>query len=83
MSDLTVQQAMFVLTEAIKEESGWAYSWHANIAMTCYDAIRESADNIPHEQAHLIGNDAASRFMKLCFDAETSLDMLIEAEKES
>ena len=44
------------------------------IAMTCYDAIRETADNIPHEQALLIGNDSASRFMKIAFDAETDVD---------
>jgi len=29
-------------------------------------------DTLKHEQAHKIGNDAASRFMKLCFDVETS-----------
>ena len=26
--------------------------------------------------AHTVGNDAASRFMSMCFDVETSLEML-------
>jgi hypothetical protein len=58
----------------------YAHSWHCNIAMMCYDAImsdnEESGgladDTLLHERAHKIGNDAAARFMKLCFDVETS-----------
>ena len=48
----------------------YAHSWHSNIAMMCYDAIL--ADNENAENAHAIGNDAASRFMKLCFGVDTS-----------
>jgi len=54
------------------KEGSYAHSWHCNIAMMCYDSIREATEEIPHEQALLIGNEAARRFMKLCFDVETN-----------
>lgn len=71
-----IAEAMKVLKQAMidddpSEGGSYAHSWHCNIAMMCYDAIREAAEEVPHEQAHLIGNEAASRFMKLCFDVET------------
>jgi len=70
MNDNT-QEAFATLQHALHEDGDYAHSWHCNIAMMCYDAIREAADEIPHEQAHLIGNEAATRFMKLCFDIDT------------
>lgn len=54
------------------EKGSLAHGWHCNIAMACYDEIREALDEVPHEQAHIISNEVASRFMKLCFDVETS-----------
>ena len=75
---VSVEEAMSVIASAMMEDGpedkgSLAHSWHCNIAMMCYDSIREAAGEIPHEQAHLIGNDAASRFMALCFDVNTSL----------
>ncbi len=64
-----VEQAMQTLKDAMINEPDFAHSWHCNIAMACYDEIGE---NISHENAHKIGNKAASRFMKLCFGVETS-----------
>tara|TARA_B110000977_G_C11041451_1_gene479040 strand:- start:1110 stop:1580 length:471 start_codon:yes stop_codon:yes gene_type:complete len=81
VADVTIGQAMGRLKQAMKDESDYAYGFHSNIAMMCYDSIREAADNIPHEQALLIGNDGASRFMKIAFDAETSQDMLLKESK--
>ena len=71
-----IEKAMKVLRDAMIEDKpedkcSYAHGWHCNIAMMCYDAIL-AAEEIPHEQAHLIGNEAASRFMKMCFDVETS-----------
>ena len=47
---------------------------HCNIAMACYDAqmaeYSDVADSI-HDELLKISNDAATRFMKLCFDVET------------
>ena len=55
--------------------NSWASAWHCNIAMMCYDAILASNKNqLGHETALEIGNDAASRFMQLCFDVKTSKD---------
>ncbi len=71
---------MKCISSSIQKDDAYAYSWHANIAMMCYDAISSKTYDAPygfdHELAHKIGNEAASRFMKICFDAETSLHML-------
>jgi len=53
------------------EPDSMAQSWHDNLAMMCYDAIRAYVPVCSHEVARKIGNDAASRFMKLCFDVTT------------
>ena len=84
MSD-EIQNAMQVIRDAMvkdkpEDKGSYAHSWHCNIAMMCYDEIMtcdeeqggSADDTLKHEQAHKIGNDAASRFMKLCFDVETS-----------
>lgn len=78
MSDnLEVAQAFEVIKNAMKndnpsEPGSYAHSWHCNIAMMCYDAILAGDKNrLSRSAAHKISNDAASRFMKLCFDAET------------
>jgi len=78
MSDnsIEVAQAFKVIKKAMidgnpNEAGSYAHSWHCNIAMMCYDSIREAAEEIPHEQALLIDNESARRFMKLCFDVET------------
>jgi len=71
--EITVEQAMNRLKQAMQEDD-YAYGWHANIAMSVYD---ECTTDISHDDAHRIGNDAATRFMKLCFDANTSLEMLL------
>lgn len=68
-----VEQAMNDLIKVMKDEGGdpgsYAHSWHCNIAMACYDAILSHDDSV--DFAHKVGNDAASRFMKMCFDVET------------
>ena len=71
-----VEDAMNTLKQAMiddnpSKQGSYAHSWHCNIAMMCCDSIREGADNIPYEQAYLIGQESASRFMKLCFNVET------------
>lgn len=81
-----VAAAMDILRKAMGDDPAYAYSWHANIAMACYDSIKIAdqeaidhvADTLNHVEAMRIGNEGASRFMKLCFDAKTSQDMLIK-----
>jgi len=69
-----------MLADCPDKKGSYAHSWHCNIAMMCYDAIISAINKIPKTtvddiQAHLdalaISNDAASRFMKLCFDVTT------------
>jgi len=61
-----VKNAMETLSKAFREDPEYAHSWHCNLAMACKDA----------GASHDVGNEAASRFMKLAFDADTSNDML-------
>ena len=73
-----IKQAM--INDDPSKPGSYAHSWHCNIAMMCYDAILvhnvEALDEysgiMSSSDAHVIGNDAASRFMKLCFNVETS-----------
>ena len=75
--EITVQEAMNVIKKAMiddspSEQGSFAHGWHCNIAMMCHDAIISHDDQV--DFAHKVGNDAASRFMKLCFDVETKQD---------
>ena len=63
-----VSDAFAVLQQALNDDPDYAYGWHSNIAMVCMDAIDDSTGI---KCSHKIGNDAASRFMKICFDVET------------
>jgi len=84
MNEIAV--AMEMLRKAMKNEPDYAFSWHSNIAMALYDSIRiadqeainHTEDTLNHSEALRIGNEGASRFMKICFDAETSQDMMIK-----
>ena len=78
MSEVTIKQAMDVIKQAMIEDDpskfgSLADSWRCNIAMMCYDSIRDGLrdDTVSHEVALMIGNEASRRFMKLCFGVET------------
>ena len=75
---MNTEEAFNVLSEALKNDDSYAYSWHANIAMACSDAITEALCTRESINDHAIGNEAASRFMKLCFGVETSHKMLLK-----
>lgn len=68
MSD--IEKAMNVLRKAMQKEPDYAHTWHCNIAMSCYDSMGDK-DTSDHDRCLRISNEAASRFMKLCFDVET------------
>lgn len=72
MSD-QIKKAIDVLREAFTNDPSYAHSWHCNIAMASYDAMGDDdgMESLPHNQRHKVANDAASRFMKLCFDVGT------------
>ena len=64
---VTAKWAMEVLSQRLKDDPDYAYSWHCNIAMACYDSMND----IDHEDRHTVSNEAASRFMKMAFDVDT------------
>lgn len=77
-----VGQAMTVIKQEMIDDNpadpgSYAHVWHCNIAMMCYDAITKKLLDMPkgrgldHDDIHAVSNDAASRFMRLCFDVET------------
>jgi len=74
-----IKNAFEVIKQAMQDDNpgecgSYAHSWHCNIAMMCYDAMmkdNEDVADIVHNDFLEISNDAASRFMKLCFDVET------------
>jgi len=73
MSD-EIAKAMAVIKQAMIDDDpsaqgSYAHAWHCNIAMACHDAILTFDDQV--DFALEVGNDAASRFMKICFDVET------------
>ena len=79
MDNDKVSEAFEIIKQAMikdnpSERGSLAHSWHCNIAMMCSDAIGtdKAASRLTFEDAHRIGNEAASRFMKLCFDVETN-----------
>lgn len=80
MTNDQVKEAMDVIKQAMIDDDpskpgSYAHSWHCNIAIMCYDAMAEAASKAEelfnHNDAHKISNDAARRFMKLCFDVDT------------
>lgn len=82
-----VKEAFDTLKAAmVADEPGvpgsYAYTWHRNIAMACYEAIHEDRSRqystnhgdgheVDYNAAHRIGNKAATRFMKQCFGVNT------------
>jgi len=65
---MEVTEAMDTMRAAFKEDPNFAYTWHCNIAMACYDSM---GDELPHDRSLDIANEAASKFMKLAFGVVT------------
>lgn len=80
--DNQIKPAMDVLRRAMKEDPDYAHCWHCNIAMACSDAMPEADDEDEYENRHATANETASRFMKLCFDVETTAEPPTEQEEE-
>lgn len=70
--------AFKVIQEAMIEDScmldSYANTWHQNIANACYKAINNNEyleDMNTHIGTQIVANDAATRFMKVCFGVDT------------
>ncbi len=83
-NSVEVKNAFNVIKKAMEddcpsEKGSYAHAWHCNIAMMCYDAILahevsvidDYSGQMSNDDAHIVANDAASRFMKICFDVKT------------
>ena len=72
-----------LLKEQLHHDPEYAYSWHSNIAMQMYDALRDSApfQDISHDLLLKAVNQGATAFMGLAFDIETSQHMLSNLEQ--
>lgn len=69
---IEIENALNVLKKSMKDDPDYAYGWHDNIAMACYDQF---IGHLDHGLAHFTANKAATTFMKSVFDIETSNDM--------
>ncbi len=78
-----VKRAMETIKQAMIDDypsclGSYAHSWHCNIAMCCYDSMKDwnfqNHGKLTHIESNLIANEAATRFMKLCFDVNTNND---------
>jgi hypothetical protein len=66
--NLPTMLAFRIVRRAIKKDAGYAEGWQSNIAMSIYDESRNQASGLDGKFC----NRAAARFMKICFDVETS-----------
>jgi hypothetical protein len=57
-----VPQAMAIVTKALQEDAGYAWSWHCNVAMAAVDEGME----------HYAANQAAARFMYSLANVDTT-----------
>ena len=67
-----IEDAVNTLKRAFKSDPDFAHGWHCNIAGACYDSIGRSGVEQDDSVRHEISNEAASRYMKMAFDVETS-----------
>lgn len=73
MDSNKVKEALEIIRQAMIDDNpgepgSYAHAWHCNIAISYINSIPE---NMNYKEAYKIGNEAASRFMKLCFGVET------------
>lgn len=54
--------AIQVIKQAMKDDEEYAWGWHCNIAMSFFD----------EGGTHEASNKSAARFMKNCFDIDTT-----------
>ncbi|MFK5893177.1 MAG: hypothetical protein QM504_08160 [Pseudomonadota bacterium] len=69
---VSTQKAFKVIEEEMRNsvgKDGLAHTWHCNIACIYIDAAKEEL--IDTDIAVAIANDAATKFMKACFDVDT------------
>ena len=61
---MELQQAVSVLTKAIKEDQSLFYAYQSNIAVPFQDEVRRHGVHISDEKLHEISNNAAKQFLQ-------------------
>ena len=73
-----IKPAMDTLRKLFLKYPFYAHGWYCSLAKTFSDTLK-NADIVDIgccDEIHKTCNDAASQFMKLCFDVEPNNDML-------
>jgi len=76
-SQQSLEDAFATLTNYLKKDKGLAHGWHCNLAMAFFDSTPSTlhaGDDL------MVANEGATRFMKNCFNVDTSQNMLNETE---
>lgn len=63
-------RAVRTLSKAMKDDPGFAWSWHCNIAMPIFDAANKGC--VEPVMSAAKANEIAKKLMKHLFDVETS-----------
>jgi len=61
---MDISNAFDIIKDKLQKDFMYAWGWHCNIAVCSQD---EGMD-------HVSSNKAAARFMKICFDVDTTQD---------
>jgi len=69
-----IQNAIKVLTKALKADPGYRIGWQANIAMAFYDEYqRQLGKKLPSDILLDVANKAANNFLdNLCYEPRSS-----------
>ena len=59
-----IKQSFDTIKQAMDKDFMYAWGWHCNVAVCSQD----------EGLSHAASNRAAARFMKICFDIDTSID---------
>lgn len=75
MKEISLEDAIKVLTKHLKEDEGYRLGWQANIAMTFVDMVSFSDIEVDKQFIHRIANEAAINFIDiLCMDVNKESD---------
>lgn len=64
---MNISDAIQTLIMEIKQDQSYRTGWQANIAMSFYDAFKNSTygPDVPNDELHKIANTAANNFLSL------------------
>jgi hypothetical protein len=75
LNEYRIGEALETLKQAMQKHSEYAHSWHCKVAISMYDSFAEVTHETHGEKINQ-ANQAATLFMKRCFDVSTSIEEL-------